>query len=583
MKGNFMTHFKRTLTAILCTLLLITLVQPAVFATDTPELLPFVITSSQGEITTDLTTATITLSYPADTQTDLLYITPKETNQIRLFAAPGMRQPITMGKNGLLTVTMAQKYTTLYLHCKVENTITKYTLHFISPRSPVLYRDMINVSDWALPYLNFCNENGLGIIRGNEKGDAAPLDFMTRYEIATVSTRFLATDRTQFSLAKLNYSDELVNWAEDAVNALTQMGIISGHKIKNEYYYSGDSNVTRQEVAKILVNMLLLHEKYSAQELYDQNKEAYEQALSLFADEKSIAPWARPYVAVAICHYKFLNGSKENGKLYIHPDSNITRQEMTAMIARRMGYDANILLDNLIQKVQTEIPDFAEVPAVLQTPLKAAYNKAFKVNTKGTVQQKELAYSKLYIVADLIFRPRLVYLSPSRQMANAYTGIDTNEGAQMQAIAARLQPMLEAMGFVVYMAKVETTLEQRAAEAKELGADIYVSIHSNATGTQNNGQWQGSIVFHSNNPGSQQLAQSISKYVSALTPTNDKGIRNEGNAYVPYTEIILPQMANILAEVEYHDYAQYARWIYANKRNLAQAFANGILDYFLRK
>ena len=57
-----MTHFKRTLTAILCTLLLITLVQPAVFATDTPELLPFVITSSQGEITTDLTTATITLS-----------------------------------------------------------------------------------------------------------------------------------------------------------------------------------------------------------------------------------------------------------------------------------------------------------------------------------------------------------------------------------------------------------------------------------------------------------------------------------------------------------------------------------------
>ena len=69
-----MTRFKRTLTAILCTLLLITLVQPAVFATDTSELLPFVITSSQGEITTDLTTATITLSYPADTQTDLLYI-----------------------------------------------------------------------------------------------------------------------------------------------------------------------------------------------------------------------------------------------------------------------------------------------------------------------------------------------------------------------------------------------------------------------------------------------------------------------------------------------------------------------------
>ncbi len=548
--------------------------------------LPFTYHCSDAQITevsTEANTNTLTFTFTADTEQASVFLKAKAGKKIEVFADSAKTCPVPLNTLGLLTVHMDQKTTVLYLRATANQVSEEYQLIFVSPRKYVDYQDEINISAWSLPYLSYCNENGLGIIYGDENGNALPLNNMTRYEIAAVAARFLGLDCSKFTAETSPFSDTLVQWAKPSVCALTQLGIISGHKHGNAYYYKGQNNVTRQEVAIIMVKMLQLAagETDAAKAQYAAEKETFEKKLATFADQQRIASWARPYMALAVAKYRFMSGAKESGKLYLNPTKPITREEMTAMVAREMGFDIDPLLEELLQNVKDKMSASDKVPAALKAPLQSAYNTANTAKSSSSAGKKNNAYSKLYHIYDLISHPRLVYLSPSNQMANAYTGPNTNEGAQMQAVAALLKPMLEEMGFSVFIADVKTPLDQRAVEAKKMKADVYVAIHSNATGIKNSGSWQGSIIFHSDNIGSQRLAASVDKYLSALTPTVDKGIVNDSKAELPYKEIRLPEMANILAEVEYHDYAPYANWIINNKPKLAKAFASGILKYFL--
>jgi hypothetical protein len=275
------------------------------------------------------------------------------------------------------------------------------------------------------------------------------------------------------------------------------------------------------------------------------------------------------------------SGSDENGKLYLRPKRDISRQEMTIIVARELGYDIDVILNDLITRVQNELANTNRAESML-TDVRKALSKASKTFRTGTDEQKESAYNKLYKEAKNLLYAYVVYLSPSNQIHNEYTGVATTEGEQMQAVADLLKPMLEKQGFIVYISDPNSKIDTRAADAKEKRADIYVAIHSNATASGNDGSAQGSIIYHSNNKGSEKLAKKVSYYLSALTPTNDKGIHNDSYAELPFREIREPEMANILAEVEFHDYADYASWIVANKKGLAKAFADGIWDYFYK-
>ncbi len=573
-----MKQSRRTITLLM---LLCLLLSTCSFSSFAVSVFPFTVTAEGAKTTVDRANNTLKITYPENTSTAVLKITQQFGKRARIYAAPCKQQPVSLNDSQKVSVNLTQKYTYLYV---TINDTQQYTLQLISPRTPTDYKDEIDISVWSLPYLNYCNEEGMGIILGDQFGNATPRAFMTRNEIATVSARFLGLDCAKFSTDSVKFEDTPIQWARPAAYALATLGIISGHKENGKYYFRGDKHVSRQEVAVIMVNLLLLKtgNQSSATSLYQKNKSTYEKKLSSFADQKTIASWARPYMALAVNYFKFYNGSARGNKLYLNPSHRITREEMMAMIARRMDFDIDKILYGQITKAWKLIQKIDTVPQVFRTRLKDAYRTAVKAYEGQDEGKKNNAYSKLYVLNDLITAPPLIYLSPSRQMHNPYTGVDTNEGAQMQAIASRLTPMLKEMGFQVYTANTNTQLVDRAFEAKRLEADIYVAIHSNACGTQNNGYWQGSIVYHSNNPGSEQLAKMTSSYISALTPTKDNGIKNNSYAAGPYTEILFPKMANVLIEVEYHDYSRYANWIYSHKSLLARAIADGILDYYLR-
>ncbi len=579
----------RPLTFLLCVFLLLSALPLSAAATETTpppvdpiEALPFTVTHFFSSAEYDESTHTINFFVPDDITELELTLVFDEGFSGTLYADPALTQPVKINKQGNFNVKPAQMHTYLYIKCNQQADIT-YCLDIISFRTPIEYRDDHLVADWARVYVNYCNELGYGIICGDQNGNANPNHPLTRYEIATIAAKMSGTDTSLFSTSKLPYKDSIASWAKPSVNAMTVLGIISGHKVQKNLYYYGSDNVTREQVAKIMVELALLKENThkSATKLYKENKQAYDKALSEFADVKDISNWAVPYMALAVSHYKFLSGSKEKGALYLNPKKDITRQEMTAIVARELNYDINALLENLLTKVKSSL-DSTNKPKSELVAVKNAFSKAQSAFQSSSKRKKENAYVDLYIEAKDAFHRYVVYLSPSNQMTNPYTGVDTNEGAQMQAVADLLKPMLEKMGFVVYIADPNSNIRVRDKDALKKNADIYVAIHSNATTGANNGGYQGSLVFHSNNAGSKELAESVSKYLTKLTPTKDNGIENDSLASIPFVEIRQPVMANILAEVEFHDYPTYANWIVNNKKKLAEAFAKGIWEYFYK-
>ena len=122
-----------------------------------------------------------------------------------------------------------------------------------------------------------------------------------------------------------------------------------------------------------------------------------------------------------------------------------------------------------------------------------------------------------------------------------------------------------------------------------MNADCYVAIHSNAIGATNNGSAKGTWAFYNGErEGSTELARAVYNKVAALTPTaesknsfqEDISYTKEHNQKSPYAEVWRPTMANVLLEVEFHDYAPYAQWIVNNSEQLGIAIAEGIDEYF---
>ena len=570
------------ITIVFCILLLLQTFSVSVAAANDPlDTLPFSINYFFSSSEYDESTHTINFFVPDELAEIELTLEFKNEVSGTVYADRALTQSVEISKNKKINVTLAQKHTYLYIICSESPDII-YCLNIISKRAPIKYRDDHRIADWARVYVDYCNELGYGIIQGDPNGNANPDHSITRYEIALIAARVLGTDTTLFSTDKLPFKDSIAEWAKSGVNAMGVLGVISGHKQQNNYYFYGNDKVTREQVAKIMVDLALLKEgsNKSADTLYKENQKAYNNALSSFADAKKISEWAIPYMALAVSRYHFLSGSKENGALYLNPQKNITRQEMTVIVAKELDYDIDELLEHLILKVGNEI-NSSDKPADTLKALKTALSKAQAAHyNSSSTEKKESAYISLYQQLKKTFHSYIVYLSPSNQMSNSYTGVATNEGAQMQAVAALLKPILENMGFVVYIADPASNIRVRGADALKKNADIYVAIHSNATAGTNNGHYQGSLIFHSNNPGSKELAESVSKHLSKVTPTKDNGIENDSLANTPFVEIRDPVMANILAEVEFHDYATYAKWIVNNKATLAQAFANGIYEYF---
>jgi len=179
--------------------------------------------------------------------------------------------------------------------------------------------------------------------------------------------------------------------------------------------------------------------------------------------------------------------------------------------------------------------------------------------------------------------PKVVYISPSNQFRNPYAVGNTTEGEQMFKLANVLKDKLEKAGYKVIIAKkfdgewneynMSKVMEKRAFEAAENGADLYIALHTNASG--NSDQLRGTDVYFNSNS-SENLAKDLSQTVGSLNGNN--GIHKNNTIY----ELKLNKKYNIpavLIESDYHDNKAGAEYIINNMGKIADSIVKGANDY----
>lgn len=182
----------------------------------------------------------------------------------------------------------------------------------------------------------------------------------------------------------------------------------------------------------------------------------------------------------------------------------------------------------------------------------------------------------------------LIYLSPSNQPANLYAVGNTTEKAEMEAIANIVKDMLnnEYKCKAVIGSIFGTSFEGRPAEAAEMGADVYIAMHSNASGTT---VASGAEAFyHPDDITGKLLANNIVNElnkIAPLNPTRYTQVKSGMDAFggYGYGEIRTPNQYNLvtaLIETDFHDNPTVANWIINNKVEIARAYVNGIVSTF---
>lgn len=364
-------------------------------------------------------------------------------------------------------------------------------------------------------------------------------------------------------------------WANTAINNCLRAEIFYGDDTNNTFGVK--DNITRAEFAQMIYNTYKNDSSVMTETVKDVS----------FSDV-SKNKWY--YEAIDACAKAGIISGMGDGTY--SPDAYISRQDaaiiMMNIIVGKSNLD-EIDVDETLKAAQQsgiKAGDFDKVSNYAKKAMAASLGIIFfgdengNLNPKSSIIRAECASIMNSYFFDGYVRKRLVYLSPSNQMSNPYTGYDTSEGEQMNIVGKEVQKRLIEMGYEVVFAEVSRSISDRGVDANNMGCDAYVAIHSNAAGRTNNGEYHGTLGFYNGqNTGAKLLSEYIYNNVSKLTPTSDRGISDDMKTERPYIEVRVPQMANLLLEVEFHDYKEYAKWIMDNTEGLGSAIADGIDKY----
>jgi len=173
-----------------------------------------------------------------------------------------------------------------------------------------------------------------------------------------------------------------------------------------------------------------------------------------------------------------------------------------------------------------------------------------------------------------------IFISPSSQEANTYT-TGTNEETVMNLIADSLIPELVRHGVGVMRNNRNNTYAGHISQSNGYGPDLHLAIHSDASGGINTGKARGCTVFcyDPSDPSKigTQFAEKIYKNISALTPTEDRGVRS-GKASI--SEIKYTHAPAALVEIAFHDNPDDAQWIVNHISQIAHGLLLAILEQF---
>lgn len=173
--------------------------------------------------------------------------------------------------------------------------------------------------------------------------------------------------------------------------------------------------------------------------------------------------------------------------------------------------------------------------------------------------------------------PMTVFLSPSTQEDNQYAcDSSVTEESAMFELAEKVKALLESEGIKVYMCGDDDNVKKKVATGNELKCGAYVALHTNAGGES--GTDEGTECYYNSTvEGSRELAENVYNRVAELTPTDDRGLKDENQRDL--YEILNNQTPCCLLEVEFHDSETHSQWILDNQNEIAKCIKDGIMAF----
>lgn len=167
-----------------------------------------------------------------------------------------------------------------------------------------------------------------------------------------------------------------------------------------------------------------------------------------------------------------------------------------------------------------------------------------------------------------------IYLSPSCQVNNIYAVGNTNEQEQCNKISEFAKIALERCGFEVKKAPKGQSVAKNINESNIWGADLHISIHTNAFDGQTLG---GTLVMiYSNDDENKKAGSSILNAVSSISPGSDYSLTVNKNL----AELNSTKAVSVYLECEFHDTEVGANWIINNVKSIGESISKGVCDYY---
>ncbi len=167
-----------------------------------------------------------------------------------------------------------------------------------------------------------------GVIEGNEKGEALPLNNVTRAEAVAMVMRFMGLENEPEANQIVNFSDVSKNdWYYGCVMSAYKHGIVKGD---SESTFAPMRNVTREEIVTMVARALQLADLRCVEVTEDN-----------IGDKDEISDWAKEYYKTigASCVYDYREDENDWGNPtgYLKPQTEATRLYVARLLNNVRG------------------------------------------------------------------------------------------------------------------------------------------------------------------------------------------------------------------------------------------------------